>query len=229
MSPDPKKAAGEKAAEHVEDGMVVGLGTGSTALFAIRRLGERFRQGLRIQGVPTSEQSRHLAEAEGIPLADLAGLSHVDVTIDGADEVDPAFNLTKGGGGALLREKIVASISRKEIIVVDQGKLKAKLGGFPLPVEVVPFGWQLLQRQLEALGCEAQLRVSGQAPFITDNGNLVLDCSFGTIGDPATLERQVNGICGVVECGLFVGLAHRIVVGKPDGTCVELDEPGTDW
>lgn len=229
MSPNPKKAAGDRAAEHIEDGMVVGLGTGSTALFAIRRLGRRLREGLRIQGVPTSEQSRHLAEAEGIPLADFAGLSQVDVTIDGADEVDPAFNLTKGGGGALLREKIVASISRKEIIVVDQGKLKAKLGDFPLPVEVVPFSWQLMQRQLEGLGCEARLRVSGQAPFITDNGNLILDCSFGTIEDPAALEQQINAICGVVECGLFVGLAHRIVVGRPDGTCMELDEPGTAW
>ncbi len=229
MSPNPKKTAGDRAAEHVEDGMIVGLGTGSTALFAIRRLGKRLREGLRIQGVPTSEQSRHFAEAEGIPLADLSDLSQVDVTIDGADEVDPAFNLTKGGGGALLREKIVASISRKEIIVVDPEKLKKSLGDFPLPVEVVPFGWQLLQRQLESLGCEARLRSSGQAPFITDNGNLVLDCSFGTIEDPATLEQQVNGLCGVVECGLFVGLADRIIVGQPDGTCVELDEPGTDW
>ncbi|MDP6777892.1 MAG: ribose-5-phosphate isomerase RpiA [Candidatus Latescibacteria bacterium] len=229
MSANPKKAAGDRAAGYVENGMIVGLGTGSTAMFAIRRLGKRLRAGLRIQGVPTSEQSRHLAEAEGIPLADLAVLDRVDVTIDGADEVDPAFNLIKGGGGALLREKIVASISSREIIVVDEDKLKNRLGDFPLPVEVVAFGWQILKKRLETLGCEARLRSSGQAPFVTDNGNLVLDCSFGEIEDPARLEQQVNGICGVVECGLFVGLAHRIVVGKSDGTCTELDRPGTAW
>jgi ribose 5-phosphate isomerase A len=225
MPPNPKQVAGERASDNVEDGMVVGLGTGSTATFAIRKLGERVRQGLNIRGIPTSEQSHAQARDEGIPLIDFSEITRIDLTIDGADEVDPAFNLTKGGGGALLREKIVASASQTEIIVVDETKLKDRLGAFPLPVEVTPFGWQIARGHLEDLGCRALLRMQEDAPFLTDNGNHILDCAFGRIDDPPALEAQITAICGVVECGLFTGLAHRIIIGKADGTCEERTEP----
>jgi ribose 5-phosphate isomerase A len=222
---NPKQLAGERAADYVEDGMILGLGTGSTAYFAIRKLGQRVRDGLKVSGIPTSEQSRAQAQEEGIPLVSFEQVDTVDLTIDGADEVDPAFNLTKGGGGALLREKIVASASAVEIIVIDQSKLRPHLGAFPLPVEVVPFASSRTSRQLEALGCNATLRRNGTEAFLTDNGNYVYDCSFGSISAPAQLESNVESICGVVACGLFVGLADRIVVGLDDGTVRELEEP----
>ena len=225
MTPNPKKAAGERAAELVDDGMIVGLGTGSTAFYAIQRLGERVREGLPIRGVPTSEQSRIQAEREGIPLVDFAETTRIDLTIDGADEIDPAFNLIKGGGGALFREKLVATASLREIIVADESKLKDRLGAFPLPVEVVPFGWQFVRLKLEALGCRATLRVRENRTFVTDNGNHVLDCAFGAIDDPEDLERRIASTCGVVESGLFVGLAHQIVIGKPAGTIEERYRP----
>ena len=152
MTIHPKQLAGERAAEYVEDGMVVGLGTGSTAFFAIQKLGQRIAKGLDICGIPTSEQSRIQAESENIPLIDFAKVTRIDLTIDGADEFDPDFNLIKGGGGALLREKIVASLSDREIIVADESKPVAHLGAFPLPVEVIPFGWQAIQRLLAGPG-----------------------------------------------------------------------------
>ena len=226
MAANPKQLAGERAADLADDGMIVGLGTGSTAHFAIRRLGERVREGLRIHGIPTSEQSRIQAEREGIPLTDFARTPRIDLTIDGADEIDPAFNLIKGGGGALLREKLVATASRREIIVADESKLKNRLGEFPLPVEVVPFGWQFVRLQVEALGCRASLRVRENRAFVTDNGNHVLDCAFGVINDPADLERRIAAICGVVESGLFVGLAHHVVIGTADGAVEERVKPG---
>ena len=220
-----KQLAGKHAADGARDGMVVGLGTGSTAYFAIKRLGDRVKEGLRIRGIATSEQSLSLAVQFGIPLTDFDEVARIDLTIDGADEVDPAFNLTKGGGGALLREKIVASASELELIVVDETKLVDRLGAFPLPVEVVPFGWRLTEEHLSALGCETSLRRDQERPYVTDNGNYILDASFGRIDDPAELERRIRGICGVVECGLFVGLAHRIVIGRQDGSVEELTEP----
>ncbi len=222
---DAKQQAGERAVDYVEDGMVLGLGTGSTAFFAIRKLGQRVRDGLSISGVPTSEQSRAQAEEEGIPLVGLEAVTGVDVTIDGADEIDPAFNLTKGGGGALLREKIVAAASNTEIIVADESKLKDRLGAFPLPVEIVRFAHGYTARRLEGLGCRATLRSDGQDTFVTDNGNYILDCDFGRIDDPPHLESEMASICGVVACGLFVGLADRIVIGCKDGTVRELSEP----
>lgn len=226
MAPNPKKIAGECAADRVAHDMIVGLGTGSTACFAIARLAERVREeGLRIRCIPTSERSAALARELGIPLTGFAEALRVDVTIDGADEVDPAFNLVKGGGGALLREKLVASASEAEVIVVDEGKLKERLGAFPLPVEVVPFGWQLTQRRLQALGCDARFRSTDQGPFVTDNGNYIVDCSFGEIADPPGLEREIVGACGVVECGLFTRLATRVIIGKSDGTLEERTAP----
>ena len=227
MTPNPKQAAGERAADYVNNDMIVGLGTGSTAYFAIVRLAERVRdEGLGIRCIATSERSATLARELGISLTSFAEVLHVDVTIDGADEVDPAFNLIKGGGGALLREKFVASASETELIIVDEGKLKKRLGAFPLPVEVVPFGWQVTRQRLQQLGCEARFRSSNNDAFVTDNGNYILDCSFGAIDDPPALEREIVGTCGVVECGIFTGLATRIIIGKSDGSLEERTEPG---
>ena len=224
MPPNPKQLAGERAVDYVEDGMVVGLGTGSTAYFAIQRIGKRVKQGLCIRGVSTSEQSHELALKLGIPLTDLSEVDRIDLTIDGADEVDPAFNLIKGGGGALFREKIIASLSRTEIVVIDETKARDRLGAFPLPVEVVPFGWQVTRKRLEGLGCRTDLRLRDGGPFVTDNGNYIVDCAFGRIDDPPALEARIIPICGVVECGLFIGLAHRIVIGRTDGTVEERTE-----
>ena len=227
MTTNPKKIAGERAAEYVAHDMIVGLGTGSTAYFAIVRLAERIRdEGLRIRCIATSERSAALARELGVPLTSFAEVLHVDVTIDGADEVDPAFNLVKGGGGALLREKFVASASETELIIVDESKLKQRLGAFPLPVEVVPFGWQLTRERLQGLGCEATFRSSDDRPFVTDNGNYIVDCAFGVIQDPPALERRIVGTCGVVECGIFAGLATRVIIGKADGSVEERTEPG---
>lgn len=226
MAANPKKIAGECAADYVTHDMIVGLGTGSTAWFAIVRLAERIREeALRIRCIPTSERSATLARELAIPLTSFAEVLHVDVTIDGADEVDPAFNLVKGGGGALLREKFVASASDTELIIVDESKLKQRLGAFPLPVEVVPFGWQMTRERLRDLGCDARFRSSDGAPFVTDNGNYILDCSFGVIEDPPALEREIVGTCGVVDCGIFSGLATRIIIGKSDGSLEERAEP----
>jgi ribose 5-phosphate isomerase A len=221
MAINPKQIAGEKAAEYVQDGMIVGLGTGSTAYFAIAQLGRRVAQGLRIQGIPTSEQSRTLAEQAKIPLIDFDGIDHIDITVDGADEIDPAFHLTKGGGGALLREKIVASLTQTEIIVADETKLVKHLGAFPLPVEVVPFGFQATMKKLAQLECTTTLRHINNTHFVTDNGNYIIDCAFGRILHPPELEKQINAICGVVECGLFIGLTHRLIIGKTNGTFEE--------
>jgi ribose 5-phosphate isomerase A len=217
----PKQLAGERAAQYVEQDMIVGLGTGTTAFFAIQKLGHRVAEGLKIQGIPTSEQSRRQALAVDIPLIDFSQTSHIDLTIDGADEIDPNFNLIKGAGGALLREKIVAQNSKTEIIIADSSKWVEHLGGSPLPVEVVPFGWQVTQQHIAQLGCKPKLRSLANAPYITDNGNFILDCDFQTIQDPPKTEQAINNICGVVECGLFTGLAHRVIIGHPDGSIEE--------
>jgi ribose 5-phosphate isomerase A len=218
---NPKQLAGERAAEYVEDNMIVGLGTGSTAFFAIRRIGQRVQEGLKIRGIPTSEQSKQQAIAENIPIIDFAQATHIDLTIDGADEIDPAFNLIKGGGGALLREKIVAKNSAIEIIVGDPTKWVDCLGAFALPVEVVAFGWQATLQHLSNLGCTPVLRLVADSPFVTDNGNYILDCDIQQIVDPPKTEREINAICGVVECGLFTNLAHRVIIGHPDGSLEE--------
>jgi len=208
--------------------MTVGLGTGSTAEYAIRRLAWRVRDdGLRVSGVPTSLRTELLAQELGIPLVDINGVGHIDLTIDGADEIDSAFNMIKGGGGALLREKVVARASRLEIIVVDPAKVVKRLGErWPVPVEVVPFGWAQTARGLRALGCETKLRgVAEDRPDRTDNGNYLLDCRFPVIDHPAELEKKINAVPGVAACGLFIGLAHRMVIGHPDGRC-EVREKG---
>jgi ribose 5-phosphate isomerase A len=216
-----KRRAAERALEFVRDGMVVGLGTGSTAEFVTRGLARRMAEGLRITGVPTSTATERLARELGIPLVDLNAVDGIDVTIDGADEVDPAFNLIKGAGGAHTREKLVARATRLEVIVVDSSKLVQRLGeAFALPVEVLPFGWRSAQRSLNALGCVTMLRAGENGPFRTDNGNYVLDCRFGGIDDPAALERAIKGLPAVIESGLFVGLTGALVVAGPDGVTV---------
>lgn len=215
-----KQRAGARAAEFVQDGMIVGLGTGSTVLWTIRRLGERARSGLRIRGVPTSRQTEALAAELGISLTTFRDVAELDLTIDGADEVGPDLNLVKGGGGALLREKLVASASRRLIVVADSSKVVPVLGAFPLPVEVVPFAHEVTLRRLAATGCKAELRMKDGVPFVTDNGNLIADCRFGTIPDPAATQRELKLIPGVVENGLFVGMANVVVIGTPEGVDV---------
>jgi ribose 5-phosphate isomerase A len=216
-----KQQAAEGALPFVEDGMVVGLGTGSTAKYATQGLASRLRQGLRITGVATSEATTRLARELGIPLIDLNDADAIDITIDGADEVDPAFNLIKGGGGAHTREKLVARATRLEVIVVDHTKLVDRLGeAFALPVEVLPFGWRTAQRRVEALGCTATLRGDDDAPFHTDDGNFILDCRFGGIDDPAALEQAIKSLPAVIDSGLFVGLTGALIVAGPDGVQV---------
>jgi ribose 5-phosphate isomerase A len=210
-----KEAAALRSLDFVSDGNVVGLGTGSTAAFAVRLLGERVAAGLKIHGIPTSAATRDLALCSGIPLTSFEESPHIDVTIDGADEVSPTLDLIKGGGGALLREKIVASASRKLVIIADSGKEVPVLGRFPLAVEVVPFAEVLLAERIAALGASVVLRKdrAGQ-PFVTDEGHHILDCSFGRIPDPAGLAGTLDSMVGVVDHGLFVGLADVVLIGK---------------
>jgi ribose 5-phosphate isomerase A len=222
-----KKAAAEAACAYVEDGFTVGLGTGSTADFAVKRLGDMVKEGLRIRGVPTSLRTMELAKHVGIPLVDLDEVTHLDVTIDGADEVDEKLDLIKGLGGALLREKIVASQTRELIIVVDPTKLVKKLGTrSPLPVEVLPFGASAVRRAIEEWGLKPELRTKEGRTFVTDNGNHVLDVRFPHgIADAKAIERDLNNIPGVVENGLFLRMATRIVVGEPAGDVREIVRP----
>jgi len=213
-----KALAAHRAVGFVRDGHVVGLGTGSTAAFAIKELGLLVAQGLRIRGVPTSRASKSLAEECGIPLVDINETCRVDVTIDGADEIDPSFNMIKGGGGALFREKLVAIASDLEIIIVDPPKLVSVLGQtVPVPVEVLKFGWCLTDRRLRGLGCIPRLRQQDGQPYESDNGNYILDCQFQLIPDPDTLEKAIKAVPGVVESGLFIGLAHRLIIGSNEG------------
>ncbi|MBC7249026.1 MAG: ribose-5-phosphate isomerase RpiA [Anaerolineae bacterium] len=216
-----KRQAGELAVSFVESGMVIGLGHGSTAAFALRRIAQMLRDGqLRnILGVPCSTQVEHEARQLGIPLTTLDEHPVIDLTIDGADEVDPDLNLIKGGGGALLREKIVAQASRREIIVVDESKLSPALGTHrPLPVEVVPFGWRSQAAFVESLGARVVLRQDGAGhPLKTDQGNWILDCHFGPIADPWQLARKLEARAGIVEHGLFLALATEVIVAGAQG------------
>lgn len=215
-----KRAAAEKAVSYIGDNMIVGLGTGSTASYAIQLIGQKAANGVKIQAVPTSLETERLAKENNIPL--LFEFEQIDVTIDGADEVDESGNLIKGGGGALTREKIVAAASKKEIIIVDGTKLVPTLGRFPLPVEGLPFGWKFVQKQLQSLGCEAKLRRKGEEVLITDNQNYIFDCMFNHISNPKELAMRINSIPGVVENGLFVGLTDLVIVGRADGSTEEI-------
>jgi ribose 5-phosphate isomerase A len=192
----------------VKDGQVVGLGTGSTAAYFIQLLAEKVKAGMRVRGIPTSVRSKELAESLGIPLITLDDCQEIDVTVDGADEVDPQLRLIKGGGGAMLREKIVASATKKLVIVADASKQVPRLGRFPLPVEVIRFAQALIAKRITALGANVQIRQADDGkPYVTDENHHILDCRFGEIRDPDGLARELSQMPGVVEHGLFVGMA----------------------
>jgi ribose 5-phosphate isomerase A len=223
MSDSLKRRAAAAALDFVEDGMRLGLGSGSTAAHFVRLLGERVHDGLRIVGVATSGRTEDIAREAGVPLTTLEETPELDLDVDGADEIGPSLALIKGGGGALLREKIVASASKRMIVIADSAKRVAELGAFPLPIEVVAFGLKVTTRAIEKrtgeLGLKPSitLRTRGGAPFVTDSGNRVLDASFGRIPDPEALAERLAGIPGVVEHGLFLGLADLALVASPEG------------
>jgi ribose 5-phosphate isomerase A len=218
-----KQAAAEAAVALVENGMVIGLGTGSTATLAVDALGKRVKQGLRVIGIPTSEHTAAQARGLGINISTLAEHSELDLTIDGADEIQRGtLDLIKGRGGALLREKVVASASRRLIIIADQTKLVDRLGAhFAVPVEVVQFGWQAAERKLQKLGAQTRLRPGpDEKPFVTDGGNFIVDCRFSPIEAPAALDQELNSVVGVVEHGLFLKMTSRAIVAGGDGVQV---------
>lgn len=213
-----KKLAAERAVESIEEGMTVGLGTGSTAYFAIEKLGQRVQEGLTIRAVATSKRSEEQALGLGIPIVPFAEVGRIDITIDGADEVDGNLQLIKGGGGALLREKIVAARSDKMFVIVGEDKLVETLGAFPLPVEIVPFAHEWTLDTLKALHLNPELRLDNGGLYVTDNGNYIADCHGVSITDPAGLHASLNAIPGVVENGLFVDMAHTVIVGRENGS-----------
>ena len=210
-----KEAAARASLRFIQDGQVVGLGTGSTAAYFIKLLGEQVKQGMRIRGIPTSDRSRELAMSLGIPLTTLDECQEIAVTVDGADEVDPQLRLIKGGGGAMLREKIVASATKLMIVVADVSKRVERLGKFPLPVEVIQFAQALIAKKISALGAHVKLRTNPDgSPYVTDENNHVLDCRFGEIRDPDGLARQLSEMPGVVEHGLFIGMASVALLAR---------------
>jgi ribose 5-phosphate isomerase A len=218
-----KQKAAETAVELVEDGMILGLGTGSTSKLAVEALGKRVAGGLRVIGIPTSEFTGQQARGLGIPISTLDEHPELALTIDGADEVElSSLNLIKGRGGALLREKIVASAGKRLIIIVDESKLVERLGShFAVPVEVVPFGWTSTARKLEALGAKITLRSGADGKtYLTDGGHYIVDCAFGPIASPAKLEADLNSVVGVVEHGLFLGMASQVIVAGQNGVQV---------
>jgi ribose 5-phosphate isomerase A len=222
-----KELAAEAAVALVRDGMVVGLGTGSTAAYALRGLGRRIAQGLHIRAVPSSKWAENLAREVGIPLLTFADVNRLDVTIDGTDEFDPGLSLIKGGGGALFREKVVAAASDKLWIIADGSKRVPVLGKFPLPIEVNPFGWQVAARRIGEFGAQVRLRrTSAEQPFVSDNGGYILDCAFGAIPDPMGLEAKLRRVVGVMETGLFVGLAETVFLA--DGEQVRILKKSSD-
>lgn len=219
-----KRIAAARAVALVEDGMRLGLGTGSTAAHVVRLLGLKVQEGLRVAGVPTSEATAALARECGVPLAMLDDMPELDLCIDGVDEADPALNAIKGGGGALLREKIVATASDRMIVIADAAKEVVSLGAFPLPVEVIPFGWRttaaLVEETLaglDVMGAAVSLRMAGEAPFRTDEGNLILDLGLRRIGAPRQAALALTQIPGVVETGLFIDICDHVIIGHGDG------------
>jgi ribose 5-phosphate isomerase A len=210
-----KEAAARASLQFVKDGQVVGLGTGSTAAYFIKLLGEKVKQGLRIRGIPTSDRSRELALSLGIPLITLDDCQEIAVTVDGADEVDPQLRLIKGGGGAMLREKIVASATKTMIVVADASKQVQRLGKFPLPVEVIKFAQALITKRITAMGAHVSLRTNADGqPYVTDENNHVLDCRFGEIRDADALAQELSAMPGVVEHGLFIGMASVVLFAR---------------
>jgi ribose 5-phosphate isomerase A len=217
-----KKAVGYLAAELISDGMAVGLGTGSTVFYFIERLSQRVKEGLCVRAVCSSLKSEGLAKLGNIPLVDINTLTHLDITVDGADEIDPLKRMIKGGGGALLREKILASMSREMIVIVDESKLCQKLGKHKLPIEITPFGHLATAHRLINMGFDTHFRQDNKGDlFITDNGNLIIDLHFSSLIDnPEQLEMMIRKIPGIVETGLFFNLAGRVIIGFKDGQVV---------
>lgn len=216
---DIKKKVGEQAAQLIRDGMTAGIGTGSTAYWLILALGAKVKAGLTIRCVATSTHTAQLAKEHNLPLASLNEVDNIDITIDGADEIDPQGNLIKGGGGALLQEKMVAAASRQLVIIADDTKLVKQLGAFPLPIEVIDFGWKQVQRAITTrYGISSTLRMKDGKPLVTDHGHYILDARFGQIADPAALNIALNTIPGVVDNGLFIQMATQLIIGYPDGT-----------
>lgn len=215
-----KRLAGDYAAGLVNPGFVTGIGTGSTVYYFIHALARRVKEGLDIKATVTSKQTALLAGELGIEITDLNDIDYIDITIDGADEADHELQLIKGGGGALLQEKMVAAASRKLVIIADEKKIVDRLGQFPLPVEVIPYGWKQTQKHIADLGCKkiALRENEDRRPFLTDHGHYILDCSFEKIETANQLSIELNAIPGVVENGLFINMASSIIIGKPDGT-----------
>lgn len=213
-----KKVAAERAVDFVKDDMTIGLGTGSTVFFSIMKIGELVRAGLNIKAVSTSDATKQLSESEGINIISIDDAGEIDLTIDGADEVDRSFNGIKGGGGALLFEKIVALSSKKNIWIVDSAKLVNKLGKFPLPVEVIPFGYKRVFKIIEEMKLRPVIRLKGDDLYFTDSGNLVFDLHIGEINDPVKLNEELKLINGIVETGLFINIADIVVVGRNNST-----------
>jgi len=224
-SDDIKKLAGIHAAQFVQPGMTIGIGTGTTAYWCIMELGKRVKEGLSFRAVPTSAHTKLLAASQDIALLELNDTSSLDLTIDGADEIDPQLQLIKGGGGALLQEKMVAAASKQLSIIADHTKMVTQLGRFPLPVEIIPYGSNQVKKQVAQLySIEAVVRVKNGQPFITDHGHNILDCHFGKIKDAAALNSALHQIPGVVETGLFINMATRVIVGYPDGMVKEIEK-----
>jgi ribose 5-phosphate isomerase A len=209
-----KQVAAREAVKYIRDNDIVGLGTGSTAYYAILEVAGLVKNGLKIKGVPTSEHTASLAASLGIELLEMNDVEYIDVTIDGADEFDEGLNLIKGGGGAHFREKIVASLTKKEIIIADAAKKVDKLGKFKVPVEIVPLALNYVKRALEELGGKGLVRMKDGSPFITDNHNVIIDADFGLIDDPAKLSERLNQIEGILAHGLFVNLAAMVIIGR---------------
>ena len=217
MSINKKKIAGEKAAEFIKDGMTVGLGTGSTAKYLVEKVGEMVKNGLKIQAVATSKATEDQAKELGISLVDVNDVECIDIAIDGVDEIDRDFNATKGGGGALFREKIVASLANKVIWIMDDSKLVESIGEFPLPVEILPYGYKVTFKRLEALGYNPVMRLKNDGLFVTDNGNYIADLHIGAPADVDDIKQKLDNTVGVLETGQFLKMCDCIVVGTCDG------------
>lgn len=212
-----KKRVGEAVVKYIKDGMKIGLGSGSTVFYMVQKLGERIKEeGLNIVGIPTSRETAEWAKEFGVPLTDLSNIQQLDIAIDGADEVDPNLQLIKGGGGALVREKIVADAAKELYVIVDASKTVDHLGAFPLPVEVVPFGWKVTAEKVAKLGCDPVLRRKDGEIFVTDNQNYILDCNFNEILEPKKLQNDLKSLVGVVETGLFMNMTTKLLVGKDE-------------
>lgn len=209
-----KKVAGEHSVEFIKNGMTIGLGSGTTVYFMMKKLGELVKQGLDVYGIPSSRKTERWAKEFGIPLKMFAEIEKIDIAIDGADEIDAHMNLIKGGGGSLVREKIIDVFANQLIIIADESKMVSELGNYPLPVEVLPFGWEITAKKLSQFGCTPRIREKDNQVFISDNGNYILDCQFEKILKPKVLHESFKLLVGVVETGLFVEMTDKVIIGR---------------